>query len=444
MGAATTALLVYSVQIAVVLGVAALAIALLRPAHPGVRLALWRFAGGLCLLLPLLSAVVPGGAAAPGGPGAAARDGVLASGAVATLAAAVDPIPWLWLGGAVARLSWLGLGALRLRRIRLTSAAADLGPGIEALRAALAPRAALRWSALVEQPVSFGARRPAVFLPPRLAELGPAARQAVVCHELLHVARRDWHSLVFEELVRALLWFHPAVWWLLERIRLCREQLVDQLVVARTGSRRCYMRALVAFADAGSALSPSVAFVGRRHLASRIRQLSEESHMSRARVLSTVAVLAAALSVAALELHSALPLPLPGQTQRATRLEIRLAEAEPAAGLVEATVAGSGKRVYLHAETIATAADVTKARVKEDGSRFSVEVELGAEAAARMAEATRRHVDRPVAILLDGEVVMAPVVRGTVGEKAMITGDFTREEAEQIAAGLAPEPGGSP
>ena len=53
-----------------------------------------------------------------------------------------------------------------------------------------------------------------------------------------------------------------------------------------------------------------------------------------------------------------------------------------------------------------------------------------------MRQATAEHIGRPVAILIDGTVVMAPIVRSPIGDSAVISGQFTREEAERIAAGI--------
>jgi TonB family protein len=41
-----------------------------------------------------------------------------------------------------------------------------------------------------------------------------------------------------------------------------------------------------------------------------------------------------------------------------------------------------------------------------------------------------------VAILLNGRVIAAPVVRSMIRDSAVISGDFTRDEAEQIVAGF--------
>ena len=53
-----------------------------------------------------------------------------------------------------------------------------------------------------------------------------------------------------------------------------------------------------------------------------------------------------------------------------------------------------------------------------------------------MLTATQGHLDRPVAILLDGDVVMAPVVKSPISGSAMITGNYTRAEAERIVTGI--------
>jgi beta-lactamase regulating signal transducer with metallopeptidase domain len=58
--------------------------------------------------------------------------------------------------------------------------------------------------------------------------MSPYVQEAIACHELVHVRRRDWLREIFEEAVVAVLWFHPAVWMLIGRIRLAREQVVDE------------------------------------------------------------------------------------------------------------------------------------------------------------------------------------------------------------------------
>jgi hypothetical protein len=124
--------------------------------------------------------------------------------------------------------------------------------------------------------------------------------------------------------------------------------------------------------------------------------------------------------------------------QAAVRFEVRLAEAHPAAGLREARVAGTDRVVYVHEEIIVTNDDVTQSRVVQgDGpSHFGVGVEFNAAGAEKLRRATANHIGGPVAILIDGDVVAVPVLRDPIGNSAVISGDFSRAEAERIVSGI--------
>lgn len=124
--------------------------------------------------------------------------------------------------------------------------------------------------------------------------------------------------------------------------------------------------------------------------------------------------------------------------QAAIRFEVRLAEDQPAAGLREARVGGSGRVVYLHPEIIVTNDDIARSSVVQGGgpSRFGVGVQFNAAGAEKMRQATASHVGRLMAILIDGEVVAAPILRGPISSSALISGDYTRAEAERIVNGI--------
>ena len=78
---------------------------------------------------------------------------------------------------------------------------------------------------------------------------------------------------VAEEVVRAVLWFHPAIWWLISQVQLTREQVVDREVLDWTGSREPYMEGLLAISGAGAQLdlAPASLFLKKRHLNQRVR-----------------------------------------------------------------------------------------------------------------------------------------------------------------------------
>jgi hypothetical protein len=130
---------------------------------------------------------------------------------------------------------------------------------------------------------------------------------------------------------------------------------------------------------------------------------------------------------------------IPGATpvHAAVRFEVRLAEETPVAGLVVAQIPGSSRVIYMHPEIIVSNDDIAESSVLQAGpERFSIAVRFLSPGAARMRQATSAHVGRPLAILIDGSVVAAPVVRAPISDQALVSGDYTRADAERIADGM--------
>jgi len=258
---------------------------------PRLRLTYWRGVALACLALPL-SAIIRPEVFGPGIPFNSVSLKGTESVPLPIALSAARWVVWPLLGvGTLMRFGWLLAGTVRLRQLEQRSRRAVLTGALEAIRSDVAPRAEVRVSSRVAQPVGFGVRHPTVVLPEEFFALDSEAQRTVVCHELLHVARRDWPWIVVEEIARALFWFHPAVWWLVEQIQESREQLVDHLVIARIPSKRAYMTALLTFFDAGRPAALATMFLRRRHLRSRLRTLAKESIMSRRRFISTAIVL---------------------------------------------------------------------------------------------------------------------------------------------------------
>jgi TonB family protein len=207
-------------------------------------------------------------------------------------------IPVLALG-ALARLVWLGIGLASLERWRREARPATLAPDAERMVSRVGVQARLLESDRVESPVTFGWRRPVVLLPRDLPE---EAQPGIICHELIHVRRRDWLFALFEEAVRTLLWFHPGVWMLLARIALCREQVVDREAVRLTGSRRAYLEALRSVASRSWQPAPiavGLPFFHRGHLRERVAHLCKEVSMSRSRTATLMTASAGLLALTA-------------------------------------------------------------------------------------------------------------------------------------------------
>ena len=82
--------------------------------------------------------------------------------------------------------------------------------------------------------------------------------------------------------------------------------------------------------------------------------------------------------------------------------------------------------------TEATAQSVDPSR----GGGFEVSLTMNSESTRRWANITANHVGQQIAILVDGVVYSAPTVLGRIDGASSITGNFTQEEAENLALTL--------
>jgi protein TonB len=285
----------YSVQVAIVIGGGAALPLMLRLRAPGVGYAYWRALAFVCLLLPWVQPYHAAPQAAPSLTAAAlsAPPPVEAGGARAVTAGANRPaiLALVLIAGAALRLMWIGVGLAHLRRLRKAGHAAAPCGDDDRLQRIVGARAEIREVVGLAHPVTFGVWRPVVLLPASLGSQPSDIRQAVVAHELFHVQRRDWAWVLIEEAVRAVFWFHPAVWWLISRIRLAREEVVDELTVLLTNQRKRYIEALLTFAD-DLPFTAVPAFARRRHLLRRVMLISKEGVMTSRRVVASCVVMA--------------------------------------------------------------------------------------------------------------------------------------------------------
>lgn len=108
----------------------------------------------------------------------------------------------------------------------------------------------LAWCESVAVPTVIGILKPTILLPLSLTS-GLAADQveSVLAHELAHLRRYDHLVNLFQRVVESLLFFHPAVWWLSNRIRVEREHCCDDMVVACGAVPLDYAKSLLRVAE---------------------------------------------------------------------------------------------------------------------------------------------------------------------------------------------------
>ncbi|MDT9000855.1 M56 family metallopeptidase [Paucibacter sp. APW11] len=227
---------------------AGLLLALLRRAGPRPRYAVCAGALLLSLLLPLGQFVWLINAAPDAGSLQAAAELPLeAPDWWQTLLEQLPQLVLAWSLGVTLMGARLALGLAWVAQLR-RRAALRLPQELQAWQArldALARRMGLRrhvrlqLSAQVDSPLTMGFWRPLVLLPAALLSGLPAPLlEALLAHELAHVRRHDYLINLLQSLVEALLFFHPAVWWLSDRMRRERELVADELAAAVIGDAR--------------------------------------------------------------------------------------------------------------------------------------------------------------------------------------------------------------
>jgi beta-lactamase regulating signal transducer with metallopeptidase domain len=91
----------------------------------------------------------------------------------------------------------------------------------------------------VSMPVTVGSLRPMIILPPELdRSLAEGELDSILAHELAHIKRWDYLSNLLQRIVQALLFFHPAVWFIGKQLLIERELACDDWAMKTCEPRR--------------------------------------------------------------------------------------------------------------------------------------------------------------------------------------------------------------
>lgn len=169
-----------------------------------------------------------------------------------------ESMPWLmlaWCAGVLVFTGRLFLGLHVVRRLRLRQTD-DVSDSMQhlfdrlCLRLQICQGVTLLRSARVHVPTVIGWLKPVVLLPvTSLTGLSELQIEALLAHELAHVRRNDYLVSIMQSIVEAVLFYHPAVWWVSKQVRRERECCCDELAVQVCGDRVAYARALSALEE---------------------------------------------------------------------------------------------------------------------------------------------------------------------------------------------------
>jgi beta-lactamase regulating signal transducer with metallopeptidase domain len=161
----------------------------------------------------------------------------------------------IWILGALFGIARLALGLYRLMKLRATCRPVELDTLDPLLCSTLAEvqpqrRVTLCVSDTVRVPAALGYFRPIVVFPRwAFAEIPAPELNAILLHELAHLRRYDDWTNLAQKFVKAVLFFHPAVWLIEPRLTLEREMACDEAVLAANFSPRDYAESLVNLAE---------------------------------------------------------------------------------------------------------------------------------------------------------------------------------------------------
>ncbi len=135
-------------------------------------------------------------------------------------------------------------------------------------------------SALAQTPMVVGWLKPIVLLPiGAVNHLTPAQVEAILAHELAHIARHDYLLNLLQSCVEILFYFNPAVWWMSAHVRTERENCCDDIAVKLCGNSLAYAKALVSLQEMQLA-SPALAMTfskNKNQLLVRIQRILQPS-----------------------------------------------------------------------------------------------------------------------------------------------------------------------
>lgn len=147
--------------------------------------------------------------------------------------------------------------------------------GILAARLNITKSIEFRETTKILTPMVIGALRPVVLIPVGLLTgFSVSQVEAILAHELAHIRRNDYLVNLLQSVTEVFFFFHPALWWISERIRIERENCCDDIAIEVCGDKMSLAHALVKVAEWQSAPTMAMAFASRKPLLlQRIRRV---------------------------------------------------------------------------------------------------------------------------------------------------------------------------
>jgi uncharacterized protein (TIGR03435 family) len=204
----------------------------------------------------------------------------------------------IWITGVLLLSLRAAGGWTRVQHLRNHAhpATADLENALNRLKLRLSISTPVRFytSMVVRVPTVIGSIRPYILLPvTTITGLTEWQIEALLAHELAHIRRHDYMVNLLQTAIETVLFYHPAVWWVGQQMRIEREHCCDDIAVTVCGNAKEYARALAELEELRCRLpEPALAATGGDLLGRIRRILGQQDQASR-----SLGALAAASSV---------------------------------------------------------------------------------------------------------------------------------------------------
>ncbi|MFV3128788.1 M56 family metallopeptidase [Niveispirillum sp. KHB5.9] len=272
-----TLLLEAALRSAALMGLAWLALRLLRVTNPFTQMAVWVGVLGFSLIMPLLMRLAPTDTMAVPLDGIRlwlrpAAELVAAAPTTAGEAAPGTVSAWAWVDWRIAAMTlYLLVAGVMLLRL-----AAGMLASLR-LRSSALPQSApwtgthdVRVSTRINVPLTIAG---SILLPPDHVRWTDVKRRAVLAHEASHIQRGDYYTLLLAAIHRALFWFSPVAWWLNNHLAELAEANSDTDALEQMEDRLNYAEILVEMAHKASRLPAGLAMARPATVAARVDRI---------------------------------------------------------------------------------------------------------------------------------------------------------------------------
>jgi len=140
----------------------------------------------------------------------------------------------------------------------------------------------------IDSPLSFGLLKPCIILPAQSRHWSSSVMTDVLLHELSHIKRLDWLTMLLAWFIAAFYWINPLVWFAIKRLDDEAENSCDAAVLHAGRSDTDYAESLLSVAQAcihsaqltHGAKLPAQMMLDRNTLKARIHRILENNTMN--------------------------------------------------------------------------------------------------------------------------------------------------------------------